>query len=181
MKTALGLIVAMAGAGHALAAPLPPPAMPVTSDAYGFVVVKSAAIQPDKAHVYKAIFSATQGGDKPGERAPAIQMAGTELNALVASGLGLSNADFVVDFHGPGAVWALLDNKHYRAKFGTDNPNLAALATLKKSGVKLYVCAQQMMAQGVAFDSITQDVTVASDGLVVLMTFQNKGYALLPF
>jgi intracellular sulfur oxidation DsrE/DsrF family protein len=163
------------------AADLPPPVRPVIPEALGWVVVPGAAISPDKAHVYRAIFSATAGAEAPDKLVPAVLMAGTELNALVASGLTVANADFVIDFHGPGAVDALLDNPHYQAKYHIDNPNLPVLSELKKSGVKLYVCAQLLLGIGVKFESLTPDVTVASDGLVVLMTFQNQGYALLPF
>jgi intracellular sulfur oxidation DsrE/DsrF family protein len=165
----------------AAAADLPPPVKPVIPEALGWVVVPGAAISPDKGHTYRAIFSATAGADKPDQLVPAVLMAGTELNALAASGLPLANADFVIDFHGPGAVDALLDNAHYQAKYHRDNPNLKVVAELKQAGVKLYVCAQMLLGMGVAFDSLTPDVTVASDGLVVLMTFQNRGYALLPF
>ena len=163
------------------AAGLPPPARPVIPEALGWVVVPGVAISPDKAHVYRAIFSATAGAEAPDKLVPAVLMAGTELNALVASGLTVANADFVIDFHGPAAVDALLDNPHYQAKYHIDNPNLPVLAKLKKSGVKLYVCAQLLLGIGVDFATLTPDVTVASDGLVVLMTFQNQGYALLPF
>lgn len=165
----------------AWAAPLPPPSAPVIPQAYGFVPVPGAAIKPDKHRIYRAIFSATAGADKPGDLLPAVLMAGTELNTLVVSGVPLSDADYVIDFHGPGALTGLLDNAHYRQKFGTENPNLPVLAELKKSGVKLYVCSQQMLAMRISFNSISPDVTVASDGLFVLINFQNQGYAYLPF
>jgi intracellular sulfur oxidation DsrE/DsrF family protein len=171
----LGCALCSAGAS------LPPPVKPVIPEAFGWVVVPGAAISPDKAHIYRALFSATAGADKPDQLVPAVLMAGTELNALAASGLPLANADFVIDFHGPGAVDALLDNAHYQAKYHLDNPNLKVVSELKHAGVKLYVCAQLLLAIGVPFDALTPDVTVASDGLVVMMTFQNQGYALLPF
>jgi intracellular sulfur oxidation DsrE/DsrF family protein len=165
----------------AAAAELPPPVKPVISEAFGWVVVPGAAISPDRTHTYRAIFSATSGAEKPDQLVPAVLMAGTELNALAASGLAPAQADFVIDFHGLGAVDALLDNAHYQAKYHLDNPNLKVLSELKQAGVKLYVCAQMLLGAGIPFDRLTPDVTVASDGLVVLMTFQNRGYALLPF
>ena len=165
----------------AAAADLPAPVKPVIPEALGWVVVPGAAISPDSAHTYRAIFSATAGADQPAQLVPAVLMAGTELNALAAAGLSINHADFVIDFHGPGAADALLDNAHYQAKYHLDNPNLKVLAELKQSGVKLYVCAQMLLGMKVPFAALTPDVTVASDGLVVLMTFQNRGYALLPF
>ncbi len=168
-------------AAPAGAASLPPPAAPVIPQAFGYVAVPGAAIKPDKTHVYRVIFSATAGAAKPDALVPAILMAGTELNVLVANSLKLSNAAYVIDFHGPNAIIGLLDNAHYRQKFGIDNPNLPVLAELKNAGVQLYVCSQEMLATGTAFNTITPDVTVASDGLIVLATFQNRGYAFLPF
>lgn len=168
-------------AAAAFAVPLPPPVKPVIPEAFGWVVVPGAAISPEATHTYKAIFSATAAADRPDQLVPAVLMAGTELNAFAASGLAPARADFVIDFHGLGAVDALLDNAHYQAKYHRDNPNLPVLAELKQAGVKLYVCAQLLLATKTPFDSLTPDVTVASDGLVVLMTFQNRGYALLSF
>jgi intracellular sulfur oxidation DsrE/DsrF family protein len=165
----------------AAAATLPPPSAPVIPQAYGFVPVPGAAVKPDKHRFYRAIFSATAAADKPDALLPAVLMAGTELNTLVASGVPLAHADYIIDFHGRGAVYGLLDNAQYRQKFGIDNPNLPVLAELKKSGVRLYVCSQQMLAMGLSFDSISPDVTVASDGLFLLINFQNQGYAYLPF
>ena len=117
MKTiggfAVGGFLMCAGAA---AAPLPPPAAPVIPQAFGYVAVPGVAIKPERSHVYRVIFSATEGAPKPDALVPAVRMAGTELNVLVANGLKLSNADYVIDFHGPGAIQGLLDNAHYRQK-----------------------------------------------------------------
>jgi len=158
-----------------------PASGPVIPQAYGYTAVPGVAVKPDPHKIYRAIFSATAAADKPASLLPAILMAATELNTLAAYGVPLSNTRYVIDFHGPGAVYGLLDNAHYRQKFGTDNPNLPVLAELKKAGVKLYVCSQQMLAMGVGFNTISPDVTVASDGLFVLVNFQDQGYAFLPF
>jgi len=74
-----------------------------------------------------------------------------------------------------------LDAAHYKAKFGVEDPNLAVLAKLKKAGVKLFVCGQQLAADKVDPKTPAVDVAVASEALIVLMTFQNDGYALLRF
>jgi predicted peroxiredoxin len=167
-------------AAHA-ASSLPPPVKPLIPDAYGWVVVPNAAIAPQPGQIYHAIFSATAGAPAPDQPVPALVMAGAELNALGASGLTAAQADFVIDFHSTRADDALLDQPHYRKKFGSDNPNLPLLAELRKAGVKIYVCAQQLLVDGVPFEALSPDVVVAADGLIVLMNFQNRGYALLPF
>jgi intracellular sulfur oxidation DsrE/DsrF family protein len=107
-------------------------------------------------------------------------MAGSELNAFAATSVPPRNAKFVVVFHGP-AINGILDDAHYRAKFGVPNPNLKVLAELKKAGVEIFVCGQNLVAENMDPKIISPDVTVASDALIVLMAYQNDGYALMSF
>jgi intracellular sulfur oxidation DsrE/DsrF family protein len=107
-------------------------------------------------------------------------MAGSELNALGVCGIPVNHAKFIVVFHG-AAISGILDNNHYRQKYGIDNPNLKILTDLKKQGVQLFVCGQNLLAENIDFKIISSDVTIASDALIVLMTFQNMGYALMSF
>ncbi|HEV8693644.1 MAG TPA: hypothetical protein VGQ93_05565, partial [Lysobacter sp.] len=76
------------------------------------------------------IFDSTQDAQEPNHSLPALNALGSELNALVASGVPAKNARFVVVFHG-SAIKGILKNEAYRAKFGVDNPNLAVLSKLK--------------------------------------------------
>jgi intracellular sulfur oxidation DsrE/DsrF family protein len=85
-----------------------------------------------------------------------------------------------VVFHGP-AVDGLLDDASYRAKFNVANPNLPLLAQMKKAGVRVFVCAQHLAAAHVDPKTLAPEVEVASDALIVLMAYQNDGYALLKF
>jgi intracellular sulfur oxidation DsrE/DsrF family protein len=107
-------------------------------------------------------------------------MAGSELNALAAVGAPLSNAKFAIVFHGP-AVNGILDNDHYKAKFGADNPNLKAIAEMKKRGVEFFVCGQYLAGEKLDPKTLTPEVKVAADALLVLMQYQNRGYALMSF
>jgi intracellular sulfur oxidation DsrE/DsrF family protein len=86
----------------------------------------------------------------------------------------------VIVFHG-AAMDGIMDNDTYRRKYGIDNPNLKAPAELKKNGVLLFVCGQNVLAENIDMKTISPDVTVASDALIVLMTYLNEGYALLSF
>ena len=111
---------------------------------------------------------------------PALNMAGSELNAMGVVGTPLRNAKFVIVFHG-AAIDGILDDAHYRAKFGVANPNLRAIAEMKKAGVELFVCGQNVAFAKIDPTSLSRDVTIASDALLVLMKYQNDGYALLSF
>jgi intracellular sulfur oxidation DsrE/DsrF family protein len=158
----------------------PAPKAPVIPQADGYVSIAGVAVAPQKNVVYRAVFDATHAAEKPDQLLPALNMAGSELNALGASDVPLQNAKFVIALHG-AAVAGLLDEEHYKARFGTSNPNLPVLAGMKKAGVLLYVCGQQLAFDGTDPKTLTPDVTVASDALIVLMTYENQGYALLSF
>jgi intracellular sulfur oxidation DsrE/DsrF family protein len=146
----------------------------------GFTFIPAAKMQPDKNRIYKAIYDATKAAQQSSQIVPALNMAGSELNALKVCHVPLNHAKFVVVFHGE-AVNGILDNAHYKEKYGIDNPNLQVLSDLKKAGVQLFVCGQYLLAENIDFKIVSPDVTVASDALIVLMSFQNDGYALMSF
>jgi intracellular sulfur oxidation DsrE/DsrF family protein len=177
----------MVGAGLALAvfstsvaAQWAAPRAEVIPEADGYVAIPHAAVMPDKTQIFRAIFDATRAAGEPSELIPALNQAGSELNLLAAVGVPQKNWKFVVVFHGP-ALGALLDDAHYRARFGVSNPNLKVLAKLKNLGVELFVCGQNLAYDKVDPKTLTPDVQIATDALIVLMTYQNRGYALLSF
>jgi intracellular sulfur oxidation DsrE/DsrF family protein len=61
------------------------------------------------------------------------------------------------------------------------NPNLKVLEGLRKAGVEIFVCGQHLAFAGIDPSTMAPLVTVASDALIVLMTYENDGYALLGF
>jgi len=162
------------------APPWPAPQAPVIPAADGYVVIPGAAVPPDRAQKYQAIFDATRAADKPTELLPALNMAGSELNAFGVAGVPAANVRFVVAFHG-AAIDGILDEAHYRAKFGVSNPNLPVLEQFRKAGVELFVCGQNLAFGHIDPATLAKSVTVASDALIVLMTYENRGYALLAF
>jgi intracellular sulfur oxidation DsrE/DsrF family protein len=178
LTTCLLGLIALAVPSHA--ANWAKPTAPAVPGTDGYVAIPNAAVMPQKTRVYQAVFDATRFADDPGAVVPALNMAGSELNLLVACGVPRNNAKFVVVFHGP-AVDGLLDNEHYRARYHRTNPNLPVLRDLKRAGVKLYVCGQHLAAADIDPATLTPDVQVASDALIVLMVFQGDGYALMSF
>ena len=165
---------------RARSADWPAPTAPAISEADGYVEIPHAAEPPRKDRVYKAIFDGTRGAEKPGQLLPVLNMAGSELNALVASRVPPGNVKFAVVLHGE-AVAGLLNAEQYKKRFGVENPNLAVLTKMKKAGVQIFVCGQQLAADKTDPKTLCKEATVASDALIVLMTYQNDGYALLSF
>ena len=177
---AAGLVVVLLAGASRADTSWPPAKATAIPGTEGYVAIPNAALPPDKTRTYRAVFNATAAAGQPADVVPALNMAGSALNALAAENVPSSNAKFVVVFHGP-AIDAILDNEHYEAKYGVDNPNLRVLSALRKAGTELYVCGQNMAAIDLDPASISPDVTVASGALMVLMTYQNEGYALLEF
>jgi intracellular sulfur oxidation DsrE/DsrF family protein len=153
---------------------------PIIPEADGFIIIKEAKVQPDKNKIYKAIYDATKTPKDSSHILPALNMAGSELNALGVCNIPVNHAKFVVVFHG-SAISGILDNYHYKQKYGIDNPNLKVLKELRNIGVQLFVCGQNLLSENIDFKTLSPDVTVASDALIVLMVFQNDGYALMSF
>jgi intracellular sulfur oxidation DsrE/DsrF family protein len=163
-----------------LAQAWPEPRAPAIPPADGYVLIPNAAVAPDPALTYRSIFDGTRTAAKPDALLPAVNAAGGVLNDLAVGQVPNSSIQMAIVFHGP-AVDGLLDNAHYRAKFGVDNPNLRVLAAMKSRGVQLFVCGQHLAAERVDPTILSADVTIASDAYLVLITFQNRGHALMLF
>ena len=52
---------------------------------------------------------------------------------------------------------------------------------MKKQGVEFFVCGQYLAAEKIEPKTLVPNVTVASDALLVLIHYQNNGYALVSF
>ena len=158
----------------------PAPKAPAIPQADGYVVIPHAAIAPDPKMTYRAIFDATRMAGKPDALVPAVNALGGELNDLAVGKVPIPQRKFVLVFHGP-AVDGILDDAHYRAKYGVDNPNLPVLAKMKKQGVELFVCGQHLAAEHIDPKILSPLIRVASDAYLVLITYQNHGYASMWF
>jgi intracellular sulfur oxidation DsrE/DsrF family protein len=158
----------------------PAPRAPAVPAASGFVVIPDAHLPPDPSRTYRAVFDGTRAAAKPTEIVPVLDMAGSEVNAFAVARVPARNVELAIVFHG-AAIDALLDDAHYQAKYGVANPNLAVLRDLRKAGVELFVCGQNLAFDGVDPKTLSPDVAIASDALLVLIDYQNRGFALLGF
>jgi intracellular sulfur oxidation DsrE/DsrF family protein len=158
----------------------PEPKAPVIANADPYVAIPGAALLPTSKSIYKGIFDATKMSKAPDALVPAVNAVGGLLNDLAVGGTLKSNTHFVIVFHGP-ATDGILDNEHYKAKYGVDNPNLPVLAKMGKMGIELYVCGQHLAGNNIDPKTLTPDVQVASDAYLVLLGYQNKGYGVMFF
>lgn len=158
----------------------PAPQPPIIPGIDGYVPIPGAAVIADKTTIYRAVWDVTKRAKAPAELAPGVLQAADTVGTLTATGAPGAHIRFVLVFHG-GGLDAILTDAAYRAKYGVANPNLAVLKALKARGAELYVCGQNLAGDDVDPATLTPLVTVAADALVVLVTYQDRGYALMSF
>jgi intracellular sulfur oxidation DsrE/DsrF family protein len=180
MKHAFLYFLTLLMLGNCVNGQVKQPGAPIIPEADGFISIPNAKFQLSKRKTYKAIYDATRAASNAKQILPALNMAGSELNAFGVSGIPLTRARFVIVFHG-AALNGILKDNDYKDKYGVTNPNLKVLSELKSAGVQLLVCGQNLLSEKIDPASISPDIDIATDALIVLMTFQNKGYALLSF
>ena len=138
-----------------------------------------AAYQPDRNATYKVVFALTKAADKPDQVNPGIERLARTVNLYAAAGVPLDHLKFVAVAYGP-ATGLVLDDEHYKAQFGTGNPNLAVISQLRKAGVDVAVCGQAMAEHHYANDWAAKDVTLSLSALTTITELEQQGYALMP-
>jgi intracellular sulfur oxidation DsrE/DsrF family protein len=125
------------------------------------------------------VFSLTKASDKPDQINPGIERVARTLNLYVSAGVPLDHLKFVAVAYG-AATGLVLDDEHYRAQFGTANPNLAVISQLRKAGVDVAVCGQAMSEHHYPNDWASKDVTLSLSALTTITMLEQQGYALMP-
>jgi intracellular sulfur oxidation DsrE/DsrF family protein len=139
-----------------------------------------AAVQPDKSIKYKVIFEITRVAQSPDKVNPGLDRVARFLNVMAASGIMPKEMELAAVIHGPAAP-AVLKNEIFKDRFKTDNPNERIIKDLKEAGVKLYVCGQSLADNGFEHKWVNEQIAIAVAALVVVPTYQLKGYAYQPF
>jgi intracellular sulfur oxidation DsrE/DsrF family protein len=172
LSCALGLF----GCVAAMADNAPPQ---VITAAGAYHPLPQAAYQPDRNATYKVVFALTKASDKPDQINPGIERVARTVNLYAAAGVPLDHLKFVAVAYG-AATGLVLDDEHYRAQFGTANPNLAVISQLRKAGVDVAVCGQAMAEHHYPNDWAAKDVTLSLSALTTITVLEQQGYALMP-
>lgn len=141
--------------------------------------VADAVHKPDPSKVYKVVFTLTRKSRTPGAVNGSLDHVARTVNIFVAAGVPLDHLKIVAVAAGP-ATGIVLDNAHYRAQFGVDNPNLPLIRQLTKDGVEISVCAQAMGEHHYKYGWQAKDVSLSLSALSTVIVLQNEGYALEP-
>ncbi len=139
----------------------------------------AAQFRPQPGHRYKVVFALTHPSTSPADVNPALDHVARTVNLYAASGVPLSHLKFVAVAYG-AATPAVLDDAHYRARFGVANPNLPLIAALRKAGVTVSVCSQAIAEHDFEDDWIAPGVVLSLSGLTTITTLESEGYALMP-
>ena len=139
-----------------------------------------AAVQPQRGRTYKVIFDLSKQAADPNQLLDGLAHAARLFNVFAADGAPPKNLKVVAVFHG-AAGYAAMSNEVYRGKFGVDNPNLKIIQELKAANVELLLCGQTFHDLNFNEKDLLPDVKLATSAAIVLVTYQNDGYALMPF
>lgn len=138
-----------------------------------------AAYQPDKTTIYKAVFAVTRPSKGANDPDGGLTPVARAVNIFASAGVPLDHLKFVVVIYSLDGGSMVLDNAHYKKRFGKDNPDLETIHELKAAGVQVVVCGQALAALGIEHSWVDPDVTIALSALSTIVMLQNQGYALM--
>ena len=129
---------------------------------------------------YRVVFDVARSADQPGSVNPSIETLARFLNMHGRAGVPRERMQLALVLHGAAGKDAL-DDAGYRARFGTDNPNLPLLKALEGAGVKMYLCGQTAMSRGFPRAELAPQVQMALSAMTALVSLQEQGYRLIAF
>lgn len=170
----LGACMAMASADEKVARWEAP-----VIDGYGyFNPLPDADFQPDPKAKYRVAFDISKGEESPSAGNKGLWHVARVVNLFGRHGKPAENLDVVVIIHG-GATRSVLDDRTYRARFGTKNPDVELLDKLRGAGVKVYVCGQAIVDSGFYYQNIREGIGVALGALAAEIELGAQGYTIM--
>ncbi|WP_420387689.1 DsrE family protein [Roseivirga sp.] len=153
---------------------------PVIKGYGGIMDAPHAMEKPDPNMEYKIIIDVATGDSNPDQVMYSLVNVARLLNLHAMGGVPKEKMHVVLAIHA-SAVWSVLDNETYKAKYDVDNPHLPLFKELKDAGVQIFVCSQSLMGRNIDHTKLAPEVVVATSMLTTLTTYQLKGYAALKF
>jgi intracellular sulfur oxidation DsrE/DsrF family protein len=103
---------------------------------------------------------------------------GRIINLHAVGGISPNKIKIVLAVHGY-ALFSLLNNEAYKAKYKINNPNLVLIEELSKAGVRFLICGQAMSWMNVKKADLIPQAKVTLTAQTTLTSYQLKGYAFL--
>lgn len=153
---------------------------PIIKNYGGIFEVPDAVEKPDPSLNYNIVVEVFTGSEKAGELNYALNNVARLINLHAVGGVPKEKIKVVVAIHGE-AAYTIMQNDQYKAKYKTDNPNLALYKALDDAGVQLFVCGQSLIARQIDRKKLLPEIKIATSMLTVISTCQLKGYAAFKF
>lgn len=153
---------------------------PVIKNYGGIMNAPHADEKPDPTIQYKIIIDVATGDQDPKNVMYSLENVARLLNLHAMGGVPKENLHVVLAIHG-GAVWSVLDNDSYRARYNVDNPHIPLFKELEGAGVKMFACSQSLLGRNIDHTKLAPGIKVATSMLTTMTTYQLKGYAALKF
>lgn len=148
---------------------------------YGAIFdIPFAEEKPDPNQEYKIIVEIEKESERPDSVSWALNNVARLVNLHVMAGVKPEQLHVVIAIHS-GAIYTIMNNEAYRAKYKVDNPNLGLFEELDKAGVRIVGCGQSIMFRKIDRFKMAPQVKIASSMITTLTSYQMKGYAVLRF
>ncbi|MFV8781313.1 DsrE family protein [Microbulbifer sp. SA54] len=146
---------------------------------YGGVaeVIQSSPLTGEER--FKVAFDVAEQGES-GKANRRFESLARFLNMQARAGVPPEQVELALVVHGK-AGFDLLASRHYREKFGGDNPNAPLLAALQKYNVRVYLCGQSAAYHGIENAQLLPGVNMALSAMTAHALLQQQGYTLNPF
>lgn len=153
---------------------------PIVKNYGGIFEIPNAVEKPDPSMNYNIVVEVFSGSEKADELNAALNNVARLINLHAVGGVPKEKIKIVVAIHGE-AAYTLMQNDQYKAKYKTDNPNIALYKALDEVGVQLFVCGQSLIARQIDSHKLLPEIKIATSMLTVVSTCQLKGYAAFKF
>lgn len=142
--------------------------------------VPFALEKPDPSLKYKILVDVNTAAEKPDIINENLEAAAKIVNLHILGGVPEKNLQVVLVVHG-AAAFNLMNNEAYRQKYAVDNPNLPLISSLKKAGVKIFICGQTIVKRNIDYQKLAPEVVVALSAITTITNYSLKGFTVLKY
>jgi intracellular sulfur oxidation DsrE/DsrF family protein len=140
--------------------------------------VQGLEVPADTSRDYRLVFDVSQSPLEPGQVNPNINTLARFLNMNARAGVPIERMHLALVLHGTAAKDAL-DQEHFRARYGVENPNADLLRALAEAGVEIYMCGQSAMSRNLPGDQLVEEVSMALSAMNARAMLQARGYEVV--
>lgn len=144
----------------------------------GVSAISIPAEKPDPGQTYNIVVEVNTDNPKPEMIHELMEKIASIANLHVLGGVSPERLHVVAVIHGPAAMFLQHDSVYLR-KYNVPNPNLPLFTALKKSGIRMLVCAQSMVKRNIDPATIAPELEIALSAMTAISTYQRRGYMLL--